>query len=176
MKTVGCLVGTALVLAFSCAAHADDSEICFRESGDVAIAACDRVIVSSRSTRDQLIDAYTNRGQEYYVKRNYPTAIADFDMAIKLNPNTVLAYGNRANAKAALNQTDAAIADYTKAISLDRDYTAAYAGRAMEYERKQQQSLAIADYKAALAAPQKYQDGKWAHDKARERLRALGAN
>lgn len=180
MKPVERLAGLGLLLAVSCmaaqAVRADDNEICFRESGEVAIAACDRVINSSRSTKDNLVDAYTNRGQEYYVQKDYARAIADFDRAIELDPRTILAYGNRANAKSMIDQTDAAIADYTKAISLDRGYTAAYSGRAMEYERKGQRSLAIADYKAALSVAQKYQDGKWAHDKARERLKALGAN
>ena len=155
-------------------AAADDNKICFEASGDVAIAACDRVIGSPNSTRDNLVDAYTNRGQEYYTIKNYDQAIADFDMAIKLNPRTILAYGNRGNARSALNQPDAAIADYTQAISLDRGYTAAYTGRAMEYENKGKNDLAIADYRAALRVKQKYQDGEWAHDKARERLKALG--
>ncbi len=95
-------------------------------------------------------------------------------MAIRLKPQTILAYGNRGNAKSMLKQPDAAIADYTKAIANDREYTAAYTGRAMEYENKGQKDLAIADYRAALRVKQKYQDGKWAHDKARERLKALG--
>jgi tetratricopeptide (TPR) repeat protein len=167
------LVAAATLLAR--AAAADDNQICFEASGDAAIAACDRVINSSRSTRDNLVDAYTNRGQEYYIKKNYAQAIADFDMAINLNPRTILAYGNRGNAKSVTNQTDAAIADYTKAIGIDSGYTAAYTGRGMEYEKKGQKDLAIADYRAALRVQQKYQDGKWAHDKARERLRALGA-
>jgi Tfp pilus assembly protein PilF len=75
-----------------------------------------------------------------------------------------------------LDQTDAAIADYTKAIGLDRAYTAAYTGRGMEYEKKGQRNLAIADYKTALGMPQKYQDGRWAHEKARDRLKVLGAD
>jgi tetratricopeptide (TPR) repeat protein len=164
---------TASVL-FAGAAFADDNQTCYKASGDTAIAACTRVIDSSRSTKDNLIDAYTNRGQEYYIKKNYAQAVADFDMAIRLKPQTILAYGNRGNAKSMLKQPDAAIADYTKAIANDREYTAAYTGRAMEYENKGQKDLAIADYRAALRVKQKYQDGKWAHDKARERLKALG--
>ena len=155
-------------------AFADDNKTCYEASGDTAIAACSRVIDSSNSTKDNLLDAYTNRGQAYYIKKDYARAIADFGMAIRLNPRTILAYGNRGNAKSMLEQPDAAIADYTKAIANDREYTAAYTGRAMEYENKGKNDLAIADYRAALRVKQKYQDGEWAHDKARERLKALG--
>jgi tetratricopeptide (TPR) repeat protein len=165
----------AASLLLGSAAFADDNQVCYQASGDTAIAACSRVIDAASSTKNNLIDAYTNRGQEYYIKKDYTQAIADFDMAIRLNPRTILAYGNRANARSALKQPDAAIADYTKAIANDREYTAAYTGRAMEYENKGQKNLAIADYRAALRVKQKYQDGKWAHDKARERLTALGA-
>jgi hypothetical protein len=34
---------------------------------------------------------------------------------------------------------------------------------------------AIEDFRAALTVPAKYSNGAWAHNTARERLRALGA-
>lgn len=156
-------------------AVASDSDICFRESGEVAIAACNRVISSARSTRNELVDAYSNRGQEYYAKKDYDRAISDFDAAIKLDSRAILAHGNRANAWYMKGQFDRAINDYTRAISLDREYTAAYAGRGLAFEKKGDKGRAIADYKAALSVKQKYQDGKWAHDNARQRLQVLEA-
>ena len=87
-------------------AVADDSDACFRELGDVAIAACSRVIDSRKSTRSNRIEAYASRGQEWYLKHDYDKAIADFGCAIDLNPRglaqygsgAILAYGNRGNA------------------------------------------------------------------------------
>jgi tetratricopeptide (TPR) repeat protein len=176
-RFVGPVVAAIIVVGLPAfAIAADDNTICFKESGPVAIAACDRVINSPRSSRDNLVDAYTNRGQEYYTIKDYDKAIADFDRAINLNPRTILAYGNRGNAKSAKGLVDAAIADYTKAISEDPNYTAAYTGRAMEYENKGEKARAIADYKKAISVPQKYQDGKWAHEKANDRLTVLGGN
>src|SRR5262249_13865389 len=52
-------------------------------------------------------------------------------------------------------------------------YTAAYTNRALAYERKGDRDRARTEFEAALAVPQKYNNGKWAHDTARERLAAL---
>jgi tetratricopeptide (TPR) repeat protein len=169
------LLATLLFAAMlSGTAAADDRDVCRVESGDVAIEACNRVINSGRFSGQSLIDAYINRGQEYYLKKDYDRAISDATQAIRLNAKTaILAYGNRGNAWSAKSDQDNAIKDYSQALKLDANYTAAYTGRAMEWERKGDIKRALADYKAALAIPQKYQDGKWAQEKARERLDAL---
>jgi tetratricopeptide (TPR) repeat protein len=169
----GFLAALALALIAGGAA-ADDSEDCRVKSGPVAIEACDRVINSSRSTKQQIIDAHINRGQEYYTAKDYDRAIADFDIAISMGPREPIAYGNRGNCWYVKKEYDRAIADYTQAINLERNYTAAYTGRGMAEEAKGDIVSARADYRAALSVPQKFQDGKWAHDKARERLGALG--
>ncbi len=165
----------ALLCALAAApAAADDRHICHRDSGDVAIEACNRVINSGRYSGDDLVDAYTNRGQEYYVKEDYERAISDATQAIRINAKTaVIAYTNRGNAWSVKGNHDKAIADYTQALRLDPKFTAAYTGRGLEHETKGDTKRALADYKAALKVPPKYQDGQWAHDKARERLDAL---
>lgn len=155
-------------------ARADDSETCRVGSGDVAIAACNRVIDSRSSKRQQVIDAYINRGQEYYTQKDYDRAIADLSTAIGMGPREPIAYGNRANCWYVKKEYDRAIADYTQAIALESNYTAAYAGRALAHEAKGDKASARADYRRALSVPQKFNDGKWAHDKARERLAELG--
>ena len=45
-------------------------------------------------------------------------AIADFNQAIRLDPNYALAYRNRGNAKRKKGDVDGAIADYNRAIKL----------------------------------------------------------
>ena len=156
------------------AALADDRATCHRESGEVAIEACNRVINSGRYSGGDLVDAYTNRGQEHYVKDDYDRAISDATQAIRINAKTaVIAYTNRGNAWSMKGNHDKAIADYTRALKLDPKFTAAYTGRGMEYEAKGDTKRALADFKAALKVPAKYQDGQWAHEKARERLDAI---
>ena len=56
-------------------------------------------------------------------------AIADYDIAIRLNPDDADAYYNRGVAKGKLGQHFAAIADYDIAIRLNPDYADAYNNR-----------------------------------------------
>ena len=151
----------------------DDYNICVGSGAD-AIDACTRVITSSRSTRDQVGNAYIGRGQHYYEKDDYDRAIADFNKAIPLKPKWLqLAYGNRGNAYAMKNQDQDAIDSYDQAISLDANYSAAYTGRGMIYEKMGLVERARSDYEAALKAKSDFQDEKWAKDTARKHLDEL---
>lgn len=60
---------------------------------------------------------------------DYADAIADYTMAIRLNPDYTDAYISRGNAKNALGQHFAAITDYNTAIRLKPDKVEAYYNR-----------------------------------------------
>ena len=81
----------------------------------------------------------------------------------------------RGLARVEKREYDQAIADYTKAIESDPTYTAAYTNRGLAYERKVDPERARNDFQKALATPQKFSNGKWAHDTAKARLAALTA-
>ncbi len=154
---------------------ADDYGICIGSTSD-ALDACTRVITSARSTREQVGNAYLNRGQHYYEKDDYDRAIADFNRAIPLKPKSLqLAYGNRGNAYAMKKQNQEAIGSYDHAIALDANYSAAYTGRGLVYEKMGRIDRARSDYEAALTAKSTYQDDDWAHDTARKHLAELKA-
>src|SRR5262249_28559705 len=85
-------------------------------------------------------------------------------------------YDNRAIELRQQGDFDRAIADYTAAIRIDAELTGAYTGRGLAYEGKAEAEKAKADYLKALTLAQKYEDGVWAHETARGRLEALGAN
>jgi len=85
-------------------------------------------------------------------------------------------YDNRAIEHRQQGDFDRAIADYTAAIRIDAEHAGAYAGRGLAWEGKADADKAKADYRKALALAQKYDDGPWAHETARGRLQALGAN
>jgi tetratricopeptide (TPR) repeat protein len=85
-------------------------------------------------------------------------------------------YDNRAIELRQQGDFDRAIADYTAAIRIDAELTGAYTGRGLAYEGKAEAEKARADYLKALTLAQKYDDGVWAHETARGRLEALGAN
>jgi tetratricopeptide (TPR) repeat protein len=84
-------------------------------------------------------------------------------------------YDNRAIELRQRGAYDQAIADYSEALRIDGELIGAYAGRGLAYEGKGEAEKAKADYRRALALAQKYQDGQWAQDTARQRLAALGA-
>lgn len=170
-------VAAMLLIAGSLAegAAADDRQTC-RIPDDGGVAACTRIIEGGSWSRRDRVDAFINRGQTHYERNELERAIRDFDGAINLEARFAMPYVNRGNSWFRKKDYDFAIADYTEAIGLDRTFTAAYTGRGLAHQAKGDTARAIADYKAALAAPQKYDDGQWAHDTARAQLRALGAN
>jgi tetratricopeptide (TPR) repeat protein len=64
----------------------------------------------------KLTAAYMNRGVAYLGKSEWDLAIADFTMAIKLNPGQYAAYFNRGQAFGAKRERDRAISDFDQAI------------------------------------------------------------
>jgi len=133
-------VGLCLAVVLAAPAYSDaDTDTCFKESGDAAIAGCTRAIQSGRFNNSTLAILFNNRAIEYRQAGDY----------------------------------DRAIADYTQTIRLDPDFTGAYSGRGLAYEGKGDTAKALADYRKALTVAPKHNDGQWAHDTARERLKAL---
>ena len=68
--------------------------------------------------------AYHVQGKFKYEAGHYQEAIADFDKAVQLNPETHYTYHKRAEAKAALGEHEAAIADFDKVIQLNPAFAA----------------------------------------------------
>ncbi|MDP2719405.1 MAG: tetratricopeptide repeat protein, partial [Dehalococcoidia bacterium] len=92
----------------------------------------------------------TNRGWALLNEGKYDEAIAEFDTAIKLDPEYFYAYSFRGFAYSKKGQYDLAIADYSKAIELDPKNANAYLNRAFAYYNNKQYDLAIADYNKAI--------------------------
>ena len=65
------------------------------------------------------VPAYQNRGNAWYARGNFGQAIADYDTAIRLDPNSPSAYVNRAAVRRDLGYVEGALQDYQKAIALD---------------------------------------------------------
>jgi tetratricopeptide (TPR) repeat protein len=167
---IAALVALAGLTLAAAPAVAQDTEVC-RGHTDNALAACTRVIISRNSTREQVGDAYINRGQHYYEQKNNDKAIEDFNRAIPLKPKWLaMAYGNRGNAYYAKGEDDKAIDSYDKAIELEPKYTAALTARGLLYEKAGAIERAKADYEASLATNSIFEDNKWAHETARKHL------
>ena len=95
-------------------------------------------------------ETYLTWGNTKYDLGDYKGAIADYDIAIRLNPDDATAYNSRGIAKSMLGQHFAAIADYDIAIHLNPDDAKAYNNRGNAKYQLGQYFAAIADYDIAI--------------------------
>ncbi|MCB1488301.1 MAG: tetratricopeptide repeat protein, partial [Bauldia sp.] len=106
---------TALLIAgLTVAAGCQTSPTAFT-SADIDPATGSAVNIGSLSTvisqNPQDANGYNVRGTAYGKAGKLREAVADFDTAIKLNPNFYQAYANRALVERRLGQDDKALAD-----------------------------------------------------------------
>ena len=73
-------------------------------------------------------EMHYSQGEHQSAAKEYKEAIENFDKAITLNPEHVLAYYKRARAKFYINDYAGAIEDCTHAIKLNPEYARAYKG------------------------------------------------
>lgn len=81
-------------------------------------ALCERALAGDQMTDRDRAATLVNRGIVYNTARQLDLAVADFDAALKINPNLGEAYLNRGNAHFWQHNYAAAIADFGKAIDL----------------------------------------------------------
>lgn len=97
----------------------DDVRSCTvgNEDWGVRVEACSRLIESRLLSNWQMVAIYNQRGM-HYAKTQPTRALADYDAALKIRPNTPQVLMNRVNIHFARGQWDAAIADSSKAIEM----------------------------------------------------------
>ena len=100
--------------------------------------------------------AYHIQGQIKYNADHYQEAIAAFNKAVQLNPETLYTYYKRGEAKAALGEHEAAIADYDKAIQLNAEDIYLYYNRGQARETLGDYEAAVADYDKAIQLDPEY--------------------
>lgn len=84
------------------------------------------------------------------------TAIKEYTLAIKKDPNRQAAYNNRGINYANQGDSKRAIQDYDKAIELDPNYVVAYNNRGNVYHNQKKYNEAIQDYTKAIELDDKY--------------------
>lgn len=84
------------------------------------------------------------------VQQQYETAIADYDEAIRLDPNETRYYSQRASLNEKLERFEAVVADYDTLIRLNPNDAGHYYGRGCAKQRLEQYESAIADYDEAI--------------------------
>jgi tetratricopeptide (TPR) repeat protein len=70
-------------------------------------------------------------------------AVAEYSIAIELEPDSAEAYYGRAMTYEALGEFECAVEDYTESIRLDPDYPEAYSCRAKAYYMLMQEDIAL---------------------------------
>ena len=93
---------------------------------------------------------YFNQGCAKEQLGQHAAAIADYDHALRLDPNSAAAYRNRGWNLGQLGQHTAAIADYDHALRLDPNSATAYRNRGWNLGQLGQHTAAIANYNHAL--------------------------
>jgi tetratricopeptide (TPR) repeat protein len=139
-----------LFAAPASAASKQDHSECHRGSGDVAIAACTRVVNDRNESRKNRAIAYNNRGIARHNKGDLERAIEDYNEAIRLNPRHAGAYYNRGVAWRNKGDLERAIEDYSEAIRLNPRHAGAYNNRGIAWKNKGDLERAIEDYDEAI--------------------------
>jgi tetratricopeptide (TPR) repeat protein len=105
------------------------------------------------TNRNPKSDDYFLAASESYDAGNYPQAAANYDKAIKLNPQYADAYNNRGNLRYQfLNNPAGALADYDKAIALRPNSTLTYVNRGgFKADKFNDVPGAIADFDKSIA-------------------------
>lgn len=124
---------------------AGDHQDCTGTDPDRVIAGCTRMTQNPNETPHNRAIAFYNRGGIYKDRKDYDHAIADYNEAVKLDPQYVNAYINRGMASDMKGDHDAAIADFSRVIEIKPDDALAY------YDRGYLRCCTSHDYDGAIA-------------------------
>jgi tetratricopeptide (TPR) repeat protein len=144
------LAGLLLAAPALAAKEEDRRECAASQSQDDRIAACSRVLEDQSANPALRAMAFRNRAIAYTGKKLYELAVFDFDEALKLSPQDLLALGNRGWARLQMGQLDRAIADYTELLKVNPRGDRALNSRGLAHLRKGDTAAAIADFDAAI--------------------------
>ena len=94
--------------------------------------------------------AYNNRAGAYMAKGDFDRALADYDMAVQLNPEVAAAWLNRGVLWSRKENFDRSIADLTKAIQLDPSLWKSFNNRSNAWREKGEYTKAKDDIDQAI--------------------------
>ena len=93
---------------------------------------------------------YNQKGMILFDLKRYREALADYNRAIAINPNSAY-YNYRSLVYADQGKLDLALADHNKAIAINPNFASAYNNRGNLYSDQEKLDLALADYNKAIA-------------------------
>ncbi|WP_428481938.1 tetratricopeptide repeat protein [Pyruvatibacter mobilis] len=127
---------------------------CSYRSGLAQVEACTTLIEGSADREDlddeTLATYYLNRANGHASIRDYDSALADYDEAIRYYPDEFLNYYNRARVFRLIGDYDAALKDHARAIAQDEEEPAAYTQRAQTLYLAKRYEESLPDLETAL--------------------------
>jgi serine/threonine protein kinase/Flp pilus assembly protein TadD len=103
------------------------------------------------AVRPRLASVHEAVAKIFEAKGGLNQALAEYSMAIELEPRNTLLWHSRGSVHYYLREYPHALADFTKALELDLKNTAAWRWRGWVYMQLQQHDKAIADFSKAIA-------------------------
>ncbi|MDC0834741.1 hypothetical protein AY599_27450 [Leptolyngbya valderiana BDU 20041] len=97
-----------------------------------------------------------SQGRKNLEAEHYTDAIANFNQAVRLAPDNIVAYHGRALARLKVEDYNGAIADFTRILELDPDDVRAYGNRGSAYQKLGDIDKALSDYNRALELSPEY--------------------
>lgn len=104
-------------------------QACASTDPQLAIAACGTMIASGRFDAQNLAVLLSNRGFAYYRQRDYARGLADFNEALRLNPQSAAAHNGLGHIYSSQGDNARAIASYEAALRIEPQSAAAQVGR-----------------------------------------------
>src|SRR5215475_340363 len=121
-----------------------------RDDPDQAILFYDRVIRAGGMSAWSTAIALSDRGFAYLDKNRIDRAVADFEAAMKVEPDYAPAFVGRGLAYYWQDKPDLAVADFDEAIRLDPEDEFAYRHRGLVFYYKRNYKRALADAEMAV--------------------------
>ncbi len=115
----------------------------YRDSGKVDFALENYTKAIAFNADDS--NLYFNRANIYYSKKDYKNAISDYDLAIKIKPESKT-LSNRGWCYAEIGANDLAFKDFQQSIDIDPTFIDAYRNRGFLYERSERLNEALKDF------------------------------
>lgn len=133
---------------------ATDAQLCFEAAGDnfaTSTANCDDALRRGGLSKHDEVATRVNRGIVLNRAERFKEALADFDYALAMSPDTAEAYLNRGNCYFMQRRFDDAIADYEKSIKLGiTKADVAWYNVGLAHEAKKDTAKAKEAYRTAL--------------------------
>lgn len=114
-------------------------------------------VSARRGSTPYRAEVYSRRGAGYFFAKEYDDALKDFNRALEIDPDNIVALDNRAIIFSIRGEKDKALADFNRSLRLVPQNPVNYVNRAQLYYQSGDHSLALRDLEVALAIRPDYQ-------------------